>query len=326
MKSILKILGLVLLVFIMLAAGIGYYVYDQLQPADSQIKQTTAFVVPKGQAVTVIANRLKEANLIKNPLAFRLVVKMKKLENQIQAGSFELSPSMTLGELAIQLTEGTNDLWITIPEGWRAEEIADMLEKQSLTDFNKAEFLELATANEGYLFPDTYLIPKLATSQTIYNLLTDTFERKVTTGLETELENSSHSLTENMIMASIVQREAKGYEQMRHVAGILWHRIDINMALQADATIQYAKGYNQIEKTWWATPTASDRTFQSPFNTYLTPGLPPHPIANPGLEAIKATLDPIKTDDLFYIHDRQGVLHYAKTLEEHNQNIQQYLR
>lgn len=319
-------MGVFLLILIISIAGAGYYIYDQLQPADSQIKIASSFVVPKGQAVSVIANRLQDAGIIKNPLAFRLLVKLQKLENKIQAGSFELSPSLTLDQVALELTEGTNDVWVTIPEGWRAEEIAEMLEKQGLSDFDKTEFINLAAADEGYLFPDTYLIPKLSTSQSLYNLLTNTFDKKVTQGLSQELAASSHSLAENMIMASIVEREARGYEQMRHVAGILWHRLDINMALQADATIQYAKGYSQIEKSWWVTPSASDRTFQSPFNTYLSPGLPPHPIANPGLEAIKATLDPVRTDDLFYIHDRQGGLHYAKTLEEHNQNVQQYLR
>jgi UPF0755 protein len=326
MKSIFKLMGIFLMVLILVIGGIGYFAYDQLQPANQSIQDRTSFVIPKGQAITIIANRLKEAGLIKNPLAFRVFVKLQKLEGQIQAGSFELSPSMSLNELATELTKGTNDVWITIPEGWRIEEIAEMLSKQNLPEFDQKEFIELAAGNEGYLFPDTYLIPKMATSQSIYDLLTNTFDKKVTQGLADELTASSHTLKENLTMASVVEREARGYEQMRHVAGILWHRVDINMALQADATIQYAKGYNRIEQSWWAPPSASDRTFQSAFNTYLTPGLPPHPIANPGLEAIKATLDPVKTDDLFYIHDRQGVLHYAKTLEEHNQNIQKYLR
>lgn len=326
MKTLFKILGTLLTVAILATAGVGFYIYNQLQPVDPATQTSTAFVVPKGQAVTIIANRLHEAGLIKNPLAFRLLVKMDNLQNQIQAGSFELAPSMTVSELATQLTKGTNDEWVTIPEGWRAEEIAEMLGRHDLTDFDQKAFTDLATAQEGYLFPDTYLIPKLSTSQSIYNLLTNTFDKKITQGLSQELAASSHTEAENIIMASIVEREARGYEQMRRVAGILWHRLDINMALQADATIQYAKGYSQIEKSWWVTPTTADRTIQSPFNTYLAPGLPPHPIANPGLDAIKATLDPIKTDDLFYIHDRQGVLHYAKTLQEHNQNVQKYLR
>jgi len=326
MKSFFKNLTAVGAGLIICLAGLGFYIFTQFQPADSQIKTSTSFVIPKGQAVSVIANRLKAAGLIKNPLAFRILAKAQKLENQIQAGSFELSPSLSLNQLVLELTKGTNDLWITIPEGWRAEEIAEMLGRQNLTDFNQTEFTDLATASEGYLFPDTYLIPKMSTSQSVYHLLTNTFDKKVAQGLSTEFAISSHTLAENMTMASIVEREARGYEQMRHVAGILWHRWEIHMALQADATIQYAKGYNQLEKSWWTPPTAADRIFPSPFNTYLRPGLPPHPIANPGLEAIRATLDPIKTNDLFYLHDRQGGLHYAKTLEVHNQNIQQYLK
>ena len=127
-------------------------------------------------------------------------------------------------------------------------------------------------------------------------------------------------------MASILEREAKGYEQMRQVAGVLWHRIDIGMPLQADATLQYVKGYNKTEDSWWVTPLSEDKQLKSAFNTYQNPGLPPAPIANPGIDSIKAALNPIPTTYNFYIHDRQGILHFATTLEEHNQNVQKYLR
>ena len=127
-------------------------------------------------------------------------------------------------------------------------------------------------------------------------------------------------------MASIVEREARGADDMQHVAGILWNRIELGMPLQADATLQYLKGYNPVEQAWWTPPLAADKSLISPYNTYLNLGLPPRPICNPGLEAIKAAAQPLSTDDLFYLHDRQGKIHYAQTLDDHNLNVDRYLR
>ena len=210
--------------------------------------------------------------------------------------------------------------------GWRTEEIAQMLDRQELPEFNSEEFIKLSQGQEGYLYPDTYLIPKLSTASAIYSLLTNTFEKKVTQGLSAEISTSPKPFLEILVMASILEREAKGYEQMRQVAGVLWHRIDIGMPLQADATLQYVKGYNKTEDSWWVTPLSEDKQLKSAFNTYQNPGLPPAPIANPGIDSIKAALNPIPTTYNFYIHDRQGILHFATTLEEHNQNVQKYLR
>lgn len=215
---------------------------------------------------------------------------------------------------------------MTIPEGWRREEIAQSLTQQDLSLFNEAEFLEISAASEGKLFPDTYLIPREATAQFVYSLLTNTFDQKVTQGLAEEIEASDRSFDQVLIMASLLEREARGASEMKQVAGVLWQRIELGMPLQVDATLQYAKGYNSIEQDWWAPPLAADRQLNSPFNTYQNPGLPPRPISNPGLDAITAALDPAQTEALFYIHDNDGGIHYAETLEEHNQNINRYLR
>ncbi len=110
------------------------------------------------------------------------------------------------------------------------------------------------------------------------------------------------------------------------VAGILWNRVELGMALQADATLQYVKGYDEVEGSWWTPPTVADKNLQSVYNTYRYPGLPPSPIANPGIVAIQAALNPTLTDYLYYLHDRTGEIHYARTLEEHNANVASYLR
>lgn len=300
--------------------------WSKLQPVDQANKVTTRFIIPKGQAISVIGKRLAEAGLIKNELAFRFMVKLNNLEKSIQAGSFDLSPSLTTAEIAKYLTTGTQDTWITILEGWRMEEIAESLESQDLDAFDKAEFMELAKASEGMLFPDTYLIPREMSTANIHSMLINTFERKITQGLAEEISASDRDFRDILTMASLVEREARNYDQMRRVAGILWNRIDLGMALQVDATLQYVAGYNKIQQTWWAPPTAQQKQLDSEYNTYLHPGLPPQPIANPSFDAVKATLLPLETDDQYYIHATDGKMYTARTLEEHNANINKYLR
>jgi len=326
MTSVVKKLSLLGLGGTVLILIIALFFYSLFLPVSAQKTASKTFVVPKGQAISIIGQRLQQEGLIKNALIFRLIVKRDNLANKIQAGSFELSSNMSPDEIASALTKGTNDVWITIVEGWRIEEIAQMLARQELPEFDSEEFIKLSQGQEGYLYPDTYLIPKLSTASAIYSLLTNTFEKKVTQGLSEEIVASSKSFNEILVMASILEREAKGYEQMRQVAGVLWHRIEIGMPLQADATLQYVRGYNKTEDSWWASPSAEDKQLKSVFNTYQNPGLPPTPIANPGIDAIKAAIDPIETNNLFYIHDRRGNLHFAVTLDEHNQNVQKYLR
>jgi len=299
---------------------------QQTQPLDSENTPTTQFVIPKGQSVTAISQRLADAGFIQNPLVFRLEMKRQGLDGKLQAGSFELSPSMSLTEIAVVLTQGTEDVWLTLLEGWRREEIAESLDRMNLEQFDKAEFLSLSATSEGMLFPDTYLVPKQVQAEQLFNLFTSTFDRKITQGLNEEIAANDQDFDQVLIMASLIEREARGLKQMKDVSGILWNRYRIGMPLQVDATLQYAKGYSQSEQSWWAEPIGADRQVNSPFNTYQNAGLPPRPISNPGIDAITAALEPSTTDYLFYIHDREGNIHFAETLDQHNLNIDTYLR
>jgi len=312
--------------FLVLVAGLGGYFYIFSQPASSEEMAKSNFVVPRGQAVSVIASRLKDGGLVKSSIVFRWVVKQEGLENKLQSGSFKLSPNMTPAEIALKLTQGTDDVWVTILEGWRREQVATSLAEHDLNSFDSLEFLNLTIGQEGKIFPDTYLFAKESTAATVYQAIQSNFEKKVELGLAKEIGQSDRNFDDALIMASLVEREAKGYEEMRHVAGILWNRYDIGMALQTDATLQYVKGYDAQTESWWESPTGADKTIDSPFNTYLNSGLPPYPISNPGLEAIEASLNPLDTEDLYYLHDRSGAIHYGQNLEEHNANVQQYLR
>ncbi|HCC84325.1 MAG TPA: endolytic transglycosylase MltG [Candidatus Pacebacteria bacterium] len=297
-----------------------------LQPAQVTQTGTQAFIVPKGQSVKLIGQRLEQAGLIKHQLVFSLVVRWLGLTTKIQAGTFQLSPSWSVSKISQELTQGTNDLWITLPEGWRREEMAEYLSKQELTEFNQADFLALTLKKEGQLFPDTYLVPRQITAEGLVAILTLTFDKKITQGLSSELAQSQLTPNQILVLASLIEREAAEVDQMRQVSGVMHNRLDLGMPLQIDATLQYAKGYSANEKTWWGTPLAADKTFKSAFNTYLNPGLPPAPIANPGLSAIMSALKPTESDYLYYLHDSQGKLHLAKTLAEHTANIQKYLK
>ncbi len=313
----------IILVMALTAAGI-YYLFTPPQP---QITQKTTVVIPKGASLKMISAKLYAARLIRSAWLFELVARQQGLTSKFQAGSFELSPNMTMQQLALKLTQGTNDLWVTIPEGWRMEEIADVLaQNKELTAFDRAEFVKLTEDLEGQLFPDTYLIPREVTAQAVVNMLTSTFEKKVGRELPEFVQLTQEEQNKTLILASLLQREGRGSQEMKHIAGILTNRLDKKMPLQVDATLQYAKGYDAQEKTWWPYPTMVDRKTPSLFNTYQNLGLPPRPICNPGIVAIEAALSPQTTTDLYYIHDNQGVIHYARTLDEHNRNISTYLR
>lgn len=315
--------GLFLIVLLLLV--VAFWVWTQLQPVSLESTEQKRFVVAKGQSLIATANSLHEQGLIKQPQVFRYYSQFEKLDTNMQAGSYELSPGMSTPEIARALIQGTEDVWITLPEGWRREEVAEYLASQDLASFDDEEFLALTVDTEGYLFPDTYLVPREATADQLFNLLTGTFDQKVTIGLADELEASQLSEQQVVTLASIVEREGRGETDMRHVAGILLNRLDIGMALETDATLQYIGGVN-AKGEWWAPPSVSLKQQVFPYNTYMFPGLPPGPIANPGLAAVKAVLDPIESNDTFYIHDTSGVPHYAETLEEHNANVNKYLR
>ena len=327
-KNLLLVLSLVFIL-----SSFAIYFYTQLQPVSSMPASSTRFVVDKGQSVQSIAQKLQQAGLIKNSLIFSLLVKQQGLEKKLQAGSFKISPEMTPLAIAQALTEGTNDLWITIPEGWRREQIATYLANQEeLLVFDQTNFLSLTANHAGRLFPDTYLVARESTAKTIFNLLNRTFQQKVVVGLEKEIGQAQLDLNQILTLASIVEREARGATEMKQVAGILSNRLEIGMALQADATLQYAKANQRqalsrtLIEDWWPIPLAADKKINSAFNTYAQSDLPPSPICNPGLNAIKATLNPTKNNYLYYLHDTNGEIHYAHSLEEHNANVRRYLR
>ncbi|MCL4390350.1 MAG: endolytic transglycosylase MltG [Patescibacteria group bacterium] len=296
---------------VVLAAAAGFFWWTiSVSPVNLADNKTQTFVVAKGDGVREIAKNLKDSGLIRDPVAFFLLVRFQ-LNNgkDIQAGTFNLSPSMPAAEIANSLTIGLDDMWILIPEGWRSEEIITYLQSVGVSG-DPGNW----KADEGKYFPARYSVPKTITMAGVKTLMRQTFDQK-TAGLNVD--------EKTLILASLVEREAKTETDRPIVAGILENRLAAGMPLQVDATVQYAVGKTG---NWWKRDlTQEDLDIVSPYNTYLNSGLPPAPICNPGLSSIKAALSPAKTDYLYYLTDSSGVMHYAKTLSEHNQNVAKYL-
>lgn len=290
-------------------------------PANSSDKTPKIFVVGKGEGVREIANNLKREGLIRDAVVFFLLARQQGLDKQIQAGDFRLNPSMNANQVANNLTHGTLDIWVTIPEGLRAEEIADIL-KDKMPSY-KEDWRQMLDQNEGYLFPDTYLIPRDADINLVLSLLKNNFQQKYQSVVQTKTTNLTDADT--ITVASIIEREAVYAEDRPLVASVIMNRINIGMVLGADPTVQYAVGYQTDTKSWWKKDlTVDDLVINSPYNTRKNPGIPPGPISNPGLSAIEAALKPAKTDYLYYFSDKQGHLHFATTLDGHNANIKKY--
>jgi len=302
-----------------------YLFYKQgIMPVDKNSKETKIFVIQKGESLKSIIDNLYRQNLIRNRLAFYLLIKKLGFEKKIQAGDFRLSPSMDAKTIAKTLTKGTLDIWVTIIEGLRKEEIAQIINQNFFIP--ESEFLKYA--KEGYLFPDTYLIPKEATAEAIVKILVNNFYRRFNDDLRQKAKDKSLTEEEVVTIASLVEKEAKYEEDRTKVASIILKRLKNDWPLQVDATIQYALGYQPQEKTWWKKNlTKEDLNIDSPYNTYKNKGLPPTPICNPGLASIKAVIfADANTPYWYYLSDKTGRMHYAKTLEEHNENIKKYLQ
>lgn len=273
------------------------------------------FEVETGESTASILERLEDQNLIKSQLAAKVYLKLNP--QIIQAGKYTLGQSMTTKDILNILSNAEDEtVWITIPEGLRIDEIAEIW-AEKVDGISKSEFEQLANSAykgkdtaEGYLFPDTYNVDKEIATEEAFELMTTTFEQKVGT-----IDYDA------LILASIVEREGRTSDERPVVAGILQKRLNTpGWLLQADATLLYD------QKDWKATITKEIKDTYSPYNTYQIDGLPPTPICNPGLESINAARDPETTTPYwYYLHDKDGIIHYAVTQEEHDANIYNYL-
>lgn len=319
MKQRLYILVGILLV---LGVMITLWWYQAVKPVNPTDSQLSTFSVKRSEGARSIAERLQKQGFIRSPVAFFIFVRFGGISDNIQAGQFLLSPSMNMKTVAVNLTHGTIDVRIMIPEGWRKEEIALKLAQElgiPENEFNRV-------AKEGYMFPDTYLFPKDATPSAIADILFATFKKRVTESDMSLAKQKNLSLDDLVTISSLIEREARLEEDRPLIASVILNRLKLGMKLDIDASVQYALGYQTKERTWWKKElTQEDLEVDSLYNTYKNAGLPPTPIANPGIAAIRAVLNAPETDYLYYIADKQGKSHFAKTIEEHDANIAKFL-
>ena len=325
-KFSLLLVPVILLLFALIG---GYVWYQGALGAPSNNEEIKRVVITKGASSEKIANTLQEAGVVKSALAFRLYTQLNNQTRNIPAGQFDVPQNLTVPEVMAELRKGPSQIWVTVPEGLRREEIPDRfievlgLEGEEAASF-RAEFLQASEGMEGYLFPDTYLFPPEVTAATAVSTMRNTFDQKFTAEEQAKLDNLGLTLDEAVTLASLLERETFTKEERPVVAGILFNRLEIDMPLQIDATVQYAVGE---PGNWWPKELTRDQiqNTRSPYNTYLNTGIPPAPIANPGLTSLLAIANPEDTDYFYYIH-ADGKIYYAEDLEGHNANIARYLR
>jgi len=290
-------------------------------------EKTVTFVIPQRRGDFKVATVLKEQGLIKHEWAFSLLWGLLGGVS-FNSGGYRLRPAMNTLEVVRRLSSEPDLYWLIIPEGLRKEQIGEVLTKILGWDDGKTEqwnnYYQTTTAEyqEGVYFPDTYLLPKDESGEQIAKRFIARFNEKFAPLSEQFLAKDIRWTT-GLKIASLIQREAAGSQDMNLISGIIWNRLENNMKLDIDATLQYIKG--KSGGYWWAPISVADKKLQSPFNTYIFRGLPPTPITNPGLAAIEAALNPQETNCLFYLHDRSREIHCSETYEGHMENIKKYL-
>jgi UPF0755 protein len=318
--------GLMVLTWIV----IGLFYFQGSRPA-SDDNQAQVFEVQPGMPLKQIAQQLSRQGLILSPSAFQAIAYIQSKQKQVMVGEYNLSPSMLPSEILSRITSGKTVLHpVTIPEGYRITEIAALLQSEGLVDQdsflhhtrdkNMIQSLGISADNlEGYLFPETYHFSKYSPEIKIVQKMVTTFKEQV---LKPQLlkraKESSLSWHEIVTLASLIEKETGLDSERKIISSVFHNRLRKNMRLQTDPTVIYAieKFDGNIRKR--------DLKIDSPYNTYRYKGLPPGPIANPGLKSIVAAISPIESDRLYFVSRQDGSHHFSSTLIEHNQAVQKY--
>ncbi|MFP3983191.1 MAG: endolytic transglycosylase MltG [Desulfurivibrionaceae bacterium] len=283
------------------------------------------FTISGNYSETGIATRLKEENLIRNTWAFRLALK-----KPVEPGGYYLTRNMDAWAIAEKLGEMPDLVRLTIPEGWRREQIAELLSKKLGWSQKEKEnwLVEAPLINpeiqEGLYFPDTYLIPRSESPRSTSRRLRYRFQEAMEPFFGEALQKNI-KWTALVTLASIIEREASGDKDRKLIAGILWNRLQRGMKLDADATVQYIRDNRDDNDRWWGPIDREDKQIDSPYNTYKHKGLPPSPINSPGRAALEAALNPKPTEFLYYLHDDDANIHCARSYDLHRENIRRYL-
>lgn len=293
------------------------FVFVTIPPRDFPAKKIIE--IKYGTGLIQVSKDLKQQKIIRSSVVFELLVMLSTKNNTVLAGNYYFEKPIGIIDITRRLINGKFNLApikITIPEGYTIKDINEIL-SQKLVKFDSQNFLILTKNREGYLFPDTYLFFPNASANTIYKELTNNFNRKIE---KLNINNlSDEELNKILTLASLIEKEAGNNDEMPIISGILSNRLKKKMPLQVDASFIYLLGKKSSDLT------VDDLKIDSPYNTYINKGLPPGPINNPGMTAIISAINPSKTPYYFYLHDKNGIIHYAKTFEEHKSNKRKYL-
>lgn len=339
----------VTLIAVCILAGV-WFAYSGIYKAEAQTgKQSLTFEISEGENASALAERLEKEKIITSASLFKWYVKLKGVDKDIHKGEFSIQPPFTIARIAEKIQNPSEgEITLKIIPGWDLRRIAEELEKLGVASkadvFNvvgepavdyraRADKPTLSFSSpllddkpdwvsfEGYIRPDTYRFFKNATVEEIFKRLIKERERQLQPSLLELRGKKDRSLHEVMTMASILEREVQRYDDRKKVSDIFWKRHDVGMGLQADSTVHYASG-----RTGDVFTTNEERDSENLWNTYKYPGLPPGPIATPSLDAIDAAANPEENEYWYFLTDKEGEVHYAKTLAEHNANVQKYLR
>ena len=331
-KSALKKILAAVVVLLTVALLALYSLLTLPKEADVKIdKNNIVYVqIKPGMGITEISNMLENKKVIDNKLIFWLAARFNGVEDQVKTGNYALSKSMDARDvLRIFVAGKTSVIRFTVPEGFSVRDIAKRLDDEGIMSEN--DFLAAAkdyapydyiTKNkneiyrvEGFLFPATYEIEPGIEPKALIRMMTAAFDERFTADMRAEAARRGMTIKEIITLASLVEKEARYADDRPIIAQVFWTRLDINMPLQSDTTIQYLLDAPKEEVS------IKDTEMESPYNTYQHYGLPPGPIANPGMEAIEAVLSPADTDYLYFVADHDGHNHYAMTYSEHQENV-----
>jgi UPF0755 protein len=314
-------------VFIKVAIILGTFliiwaIFIKIFGAPGHFPSGTIFEIKQGESLIEVSKRLEEEKIIKSAFMFRNIIFIKGGEKKIMLGFYYFTHRQNMWTVASRVLDGDyylETIRITIPEGTNRFVMADIFESK-LPRFSSEEFLHKTKNDEGYLFPDTYVFLPHADTNVVIQAMSSNYERKIQP-LRESFEKFGKTEKEIITMASIIEGEARQYETRKIIAGILWKRLSINMPLQVDTAFVYINGKTTFDLTRDDLADSS-----SPYNTYTHKGLPPTPISNPGLNSIEATLNPVKTNYLYFLTGHDGIMYYASTHEGHVVNKQKHLQ
>jgi UPF0755 protein len=321
--------------------GLGFYLLARRKALDTHAGDPGASLeleVQPGESAAQVIETLAQANIVSDAGLLRFYLRYRGLDRGIEAGRYELDGRMSIRELANALQSASaSSLAVTIPEGWRREQIAAYLASR-IPGFSADEFLSASSqmppgysfspdappgaSLEGFLFPETYLLDPETDAAGLINRMLETFESRLDEPLRNAIMEQGLNTYRAVTLASIVEREAVVPDERARIAAVFLNRLAAGMTLDADPTIQYALG-QQPDGSWWkAALTVDDLQLQSSYNTYLEPGLPPGPIANPGYASLEAVGFPADTNELYFraMCDGSGRHAFAETFEQHLQN------